>query len=352
MVFFFNDLAIIFTDALNNEEISYILLVPFIFAYMIYRKRKMLRVVMPDDIKEQPKKLKYVAPIAGILLFTTAILLYWHGTYTFTPLEYHLVSMPLFAAGLILLFFNLQTLRETIFPIIFLFFLAPPPTEILYTVGATLSSLSSEVSNALIGLAGIPSTLTNEYASPMIIITRANGAQLNFTVDVACSGIYSLLGFLMFAVLLAYIIRDRPWKKITLILTGILIVYLLNVVRITTILVMGYQFGENIALQAFHLLGGWLLIFLGTLLLLFTGEKILKTRFFDTKKKECKQCAINNQKQDFCFTCGRLLKHKGIANRSQHNCSCGHISVYSSTRIRNDPWSSRYTGKYTKRTNR
>ena len=42
LAFFFNDLNILFSDALTSEVTSYILLVPFIFVYMLYRKRKSL----------------------------------------------------------------------------------------------------------------------------------------------------------------------------------------------------------------------------------------------------------------------------------------------------------------------
>jgi len=40
---FFQDLAIIFNDALRNETTSYILVIPFILTYLVYRKRKMIK---------------------------------------------------------------------------------------------------------------------------------------------------------------------------------------------------------------------------------------------------------------------------------------------------------------------
>ena len=183
IVLFFNDLSIIFLDALQSETTNYILVVPFIFFYMLYRKRKMLRAVIPQENTDQQKNLKYLPLIAGVLLFITAILLYWYGSYTFTPLEYHLLCLPIFTARLILIMFNLQTLRQIAFPIIFLTFLAPPPSEILYAIGGALSSLSSELSSGLVHLSGIPSTLSNEYGSPLIVITRPDGTQLQFSVD-------------------------------------------------------------------------------------------------------------------------------------------------------------------------
>ena len=307
IAFFFNDLNLTFSDAIRSETTSYILLVPIIFLYMIYRKRKMLRAVIPQSSSQPPKKLKHIPLIAGILLLATSILFYWNTSFTFTPVEYHMAVLPVFVSGLILIFFNPDTLRQVIFPIIILLFLTPPPSEILYTAGATLSSLSSEISYSIIQLAGIPSTLTSEYQSPLITITRANGMQIDFQVDVACSGIYSLMAFFIFAVLLVYIVHARPLKKVAIVLTGIPIVFLLNVLRITSILAIGYNFGETLALDVFHLFGGWVLVFIGTLLLLIVAEKVFKTAIFENKTKKCPACNLPTKPKDFCFTCGRIL---------------------------------------------
>src|SRR3990170_2549050 len=161
LTLFSKDLTIIFSDALQSETTSQILAIPFIFAYLLYRKHKTLRAVLPLESKNQTKPLRHLPLVAGVLLVITSVLLYWHGSYTFTPLEYHLFALPVFAAGLVLFLFNAQSLRQLAFPIAFLFFLEPPPSEILYTLGAALSALSAQVSSALVSLIGIPSTLTS-----------------------------------------------------------------------------------------------------------------------------------------------------------------------------------------------
>lgn len=309
LTFFYQDLAIIANDALHTEFMSHILAIPFLFAYLIYRKRKMVRAVIPLERQEQPKETRNLPTIAGIILSITAILLYWHGSYTFTPLEYHMFALPIFAAGLTLILFNTQTLRQLAFPITFLIFLTPPPSEIFYALGSTLSVISSEVSYTIISSLGIPSTLTSEYGNPIIRITGSGGTTISFAVDIACSGIYSLIGFLIFAVFIAYIIRDKTWKKLALFITGFLLIYILNITRITTILLIGYHYGEEIALQLFHLLGGWILIFIGTLLLLAFAEKILQTQIFAKPAQKCSECNPNPEtSQNFCLTCGRILK--------------------------------------------
>lgn len=309
IILFFQDLTTIFNDALESESTNYILIVPFMFAYLIYRKKEMLNVTIQTKNHQITKTTKHVPLIVGTLLSTIALLLYWYGSYTFTPLEYHILVLPILMAGLILILFNPQTLRQLAFPVVFLLFLIPPPSEIIYGLGATLSNLSSETSYTIVNALGIPSTFTTEYGNPIITIARANGATIDFAVDIACSGIYSIIGFLIFAVFIAYIIRGKLWKRLTLILIGLPIIYAFNLLRITSILLIGYQFGEALALQVFHLLGGWALIFFGTLLLLLISEKIIKLQIIQ-KTVKCPKFSLHNTVERFCPECGRIIKPK------------------------------------------
>ena len=187
--------------------------------------------------------------------------------------------------------------------------LTPPPSEILSALGSTLSVISSEVSYFIISAIGIPSTLTSKYGNPIIQITRPGGTTMSFAVDIACSGIYSLIGFLIFAVFIAYIIRAKLWKKLSLFLIGFPLIYGLNIIRITTILLIGYQYGKENALLLFHLLGGWFLIFIGTLLLLLFAEKIFHAQFFSKPSQNC--TGLNSKPEtnhNFHFTSSSILK--------------------------------------------
>jgi len=306
---FFQDLTLIFTDALHNETTSYILAIPFIFASLIYRKRKMLRAVMPLSNKEQPGNIRHLASIAGILLAATAVLLYWYGLCTFTPVEYHMFALPLFIAGLCLVLFNPQTLRQLAFPTALLFFLTPPPSEILHAAGSTVQVLSAEASNAIVNVLHIPSTLTSENGNPLITITRPNGSTIPFSVDIAGSGIYALIGFIIFAAFIAYITRDKLWKKTALLTIGIPTVYFLNILGITMALFISYNSSSDQALQTFQQLGSWIIILLGTLLLLIISEKAFKTQIFAKPSEKCPQCNPKPQPdREYCRACGRIVR--------------------------------------------
>jgi len=122
LAIYLQDLTTIINDALHSEITNYILATPFIFTYLIYRKRKMLRAAA--SYENQPKETRHLPTLAGILLCTAGITFYWYGSYTFTPLEHHMLTLPIFAAGLTLILFNPQTLRQAAFPTAFLIFLA------------------------------------------------------------------------------------------------------------------------------------------------------------------------------------------------------------------------------------
>jgi exosortase len=319
VIVFFQDLAIIFNDALQSETTSYMLAVPFLLAYLIYRKRKMIKAAIPLSSSKLLKKVP-INEITGGLLFLASFLLYWYGSYTFTPLEYHILALPIYASACILILFNMQTLRQLLFPVAFLFLLIPPPEESIYNLGAMLSTISSELAYNLLKVFGFPAGLSAEYGTPVISLIQQDGTAISFAIDIACSGIYSQVGFFIFALFIAYIVRDKTLKKAAVFLLGFPLIYLLNVLRITTIGIIGYYYGENLALNAFHIFGGWVLIFLGALILLATSETLFKVQILvrENQTEKCAECNLTSATDNsFCFTCGRIQKtrfnrvHKG-----------------------------------------
>jgi len=216
--------------------------------------------------------------------------------------------------------FDTFTLRVLAFPIAFLIFLVPLPLEIIYALGSTMSTISSQAAYEILKTIGLPVTLMEQYETPLIILQKPNSSPLTFAVDIACSGIYSLIGFLIFAIFIAYISKGRAWKKAVTFLIGFPVIYAFNILRITIIVLIGNQYGMELAMQVFHLLGGWILIFLGTLLLLTISEKILKTSIFTPKTKTefCPRCTSHKQEnRSFCLACGTSLKPPEIRLHKQ-----------------------------------
>jgi len=276
----------------------------------VYRKKKMLQVVSPMSDYEQESRFMTSQVAVGITLLAISFLTYFFGSYTSYALEYHLLSLPLFVAGVIALVFNLETLKILLFPVGLLLFVQPYLIQLMSSFWSDLSWISSTSAYNLLTSVRIPASLTTTYQIPTIEITTVNGETIPFIVGVASSGLNSLIGFTIFSIFIAYIMRESLWKRVTLILIGLPLMALLNVLRITIILSLAYQWGTAIA-EVFHVTGGWVLIFIGTMLLLVIGEKVLKVRLFPVKAREsrCMSCDESLRNSHYlCLKCGRLLK--------------------------------------------
>jgi exosortase len=305
------DFDLVFREAIVNDFMSYVLIIPFFFVYIVYRKRKILQAIYSLDRTEQKRAIWTSQVVTGITLFTIGFLTYFFGSYTSHALEYHLLSFPFFLAGSIALVFNTETLKTLLFPIALLFFIQPYLIQLVNPFWADLSWISATTSYTLLRAIGIPAEFTAVIGVPTIEITTIDGTILPFTVGVASSGLNSFMGFSVFSIFVVYILREPLWKRVTLMLAGYPILLLLNTLRITIILGLAHQWGMAIA-EIFHLTGGIVLIFIGTLLLLVVGEKIwkVKIRPVNLELSLCNYCNQSLRKGNkFCISCGRFLKN-------------------------------------------
>jgi exosortase len=307
LIIYGRDLEILANEALQNEALSHILMIPFFVGFLIYLKKDMVKASLALEKYQKQTKAKYVDELIGVSLCLVAFLIHWYGSYTFYPLEYHLLSLPILIMGITLILFNLKTLIILIFPILFILFLIPPPTEITYTAGGFLGNFNTQASYTMLKTLGLPVTLSTAYGSPTIMLTTSAGQPTSFTIDLPCSGIYTLIAFVMFAIFLAFVALAPVFKKVTIFIIGFFVFEILNIFRITTIISVAYWLGEEIAMHVFHTAAGLILIFVGMLLTLFASEKFLKIQIFLTTKEQssCPKCKVS---QDvFCLNCGKFL---------------------------------------------
>jgi exosortase len=312
LIVYWRDISLLINEAMYNESVTHIFFVPILVSYLVYRKRDLIKATFALENLRQRSMGSFLIEAAGLSLCLFALLVYWYGSYTFAPLEYHILSLPLFVSGIVLILFGLKTLTGLIFPILFLLFLMPPPSGITYTAGALIGNFTTQAAYFLLKIFGLPAVLDSTYGAPTIAINTPTDTSMVFAVDLPCSGIYSLIAFTMFATFLAYIIQGSYVKKIGLFLIGFILLQTLNIFRISLIVTIGYWLGEEIAMTIFHAAAGWILIFGGILLLLLVGEKLLHLQIFKASKEmpPCFQCDASLKKQEsFCSYCGKFLKN-------------------------------------------
>ena len=205
LIVYGRDLEILMNEALQSEALSHVLLIPFFAGILLYLKKDMLKASLALEKLQKKTKTQYLDEVIGTALCLIAFLLYWYGSHTFYPLEYHILSIPIFIMGITLILFNLKALTVLISPILFLLFLIPPPTKYMYEIGGVLGNFNTQASYTLLKTLGLPVTLTSSYGSPTIALTTSTGQPLSFAIDLACSGIYTFIAFAMFAAFLALV---------------------------------------------------------------------------------------------------------------------------------------------------
>ena len=313
LIVYGQDLTILVNEAVQNEALTHIVLVPFLTCFLIYRKRRLVKASLAMEALRSREERISLSEITGVALCISAFLLYWYGSYTFYPLEYHIASLLVFIIGMARMLLDTGTLRAIIFPILLLIFLIPLPFSIIFAAGGALGNLNTQASYELLRMTGVPVALSSEFGPPTIEIHDPPALPIQFGVDIPCSGIYSLIAFAMFATFIAYIAKGSIIKKIALFSIGFLMLQILNILRITLTVLIAYRIGEEVAMTLFHTFSGWFLIFVGMLLLLTTSEKILHLRIFGMTRNSasCAECDGESKGTgSFCSKCGKHLENR------------------------------------------
>ncbi|MEM2280978.1 MAG: exosortase/archaeosortase family protein [Candidatus Bathyarchaeia archaeon] len=310
LVVYWRDLEILVNEAFHTEALSHTLLMPVFVGIIVYWRRDELKALFALDSMQKSFGDMFFNSLVGLSLCLIAFLIYWYGSYTFYPLEYHMLSLPIFVAGAILIIFNLKALKALAVPVVLLVFLVPIPNEVAYTLGGSLANFNTQASYTLLNGLGVPVTLNMTYGSPTIMLAKPQEPPIPFTVGIPCSGIHTLTAFLLFAVFLAAIVQASALKKALIFMFGLVIFEVLNIIRITSIVSVAYLFGEEAAMFIFHSVAGLILTFIGIFITLIVSEKLFGIKITTSRMEAplCHECNKLREKfQNFCLNCGRFF---------------------------------------------
>ena len=312
IVIFFQDIYIIGSDAIASSYYNFVLVIPFLSAYLIYRKRKLLRAVMPLRDDGGRSNINVAGGIAALFV---ALIIYLYGSGTTYALDYHLGALLIFLGGSILLFFNRRTLR-VLTPALLLFVAALPSlTQFGLSFWLAMSWLSVISAHwLLVHLLGLNVAITLPSENiPTLLLTTASGSTYGFAVGVASSGVYSVVGFTLFAAFLGYIGKGSLWKKAVLFIAAYPLLVLINILR-EVILVYVANIWGDFAFNVFHATSGIALVFISIFILLLIGDRALKLNFFPFFNPALKSCTLCDDPRykvshNFCANCGKFLKN-------------------------------------------
>jgi exosortase len=214
--------------------------------------------------------------LLGIALVGLAILLAVLGPPTtgvgFWLLRIDLLTMPLFVAGLIALLYGVRRLWSLRFPILFLL-LAWPAPYVAFTGEAMRLSVDATVGVLSVLAAVAPLATPLGGSEGMFLIGSGDGA-IPVTVASACSGINSVVGFAIMGIAMTSVMRGHLWRRLAWLAAGLLLTWVLNVVRIELIFLVGAIGNPQLALNVLHPVAGLVVFNIGVL-----GMILLTDRF-------------------------------------------------------------------------
>ena len=197
---------------------------------------------------------------AGVLLFVVG----WRQDFLFITT---LSLIPL-SAGLIGFLYGSAVLKEVLFPIGYLFLLIPPPLGIIDQVTLPLRYWVSYAAAEVLKIMHYP--VSRE--GTLIFI-----GQRQISVGDTCSGLRSLVTMLALAMLYAYLNRGSLRKKIILVLCAVPLALLGNLLRILSMCLVTFYFGENAGQRYFHDYSG-IAVFILAIMALAGIDLLLKER--------------------------------------------------------------------------
>lgn len=183
----------------------------------------------------------------------------------------------LYITGLAILYtrIGLAGLRLAWFPLLFIAFAVPPPGFLMDEVTAPLKHVAAALSTASLATVGLP--VAREGVTIMV-------AQYQLLVEDACSGMNSIAGLTAISLLYIYLRRRAsPLYALLLAIFVIPIAVAANVVRIITLILITYAFGDEVAQSFIHMTAG-LLLFATALVLVFALDGVLHPAFARLKK--------------------------------------------------------------------
>ncbi|MDQ8205202.1 VPDSG-CTERM-specific exosortase XrtC [Pelagicoccus sp. SDUM812003] len=244
---YFVPLRLLWSLAISSDLYSHVILIPAVSIYLVWDNRRQQR---PAPSPSKP--LLALVPLAvgalSLLVFFTSSFDLSDPDQLESYLAYSIFSYACFVIALCFLSFGTATLRQQIFPILFLVFIAPFPAELRIGIQTFLQHASAEVSFWFIQIAGIP-------------VFREEGLVFHMptiSMEVApeCSGLRSSLVLFIVSTVGSYLFLKTQWKRSVFVMLVIPIGILRNAIRILVLAWQCYHTGPEMIDGWFHNHGG------------------------------------------------------------------------------------------------
>lgn len=245
----------LFRFSLSRDFCSYIPLIPFVTAYLLWTQREVIFAQPGRDAG-----LAALAAGAGAVIAARA--LGWPAG--FGPVSYA-DHLSLLALSLVLLLFagvfaiyGRRSFGTGLFPWLFLLLIIPFPPFLLNDAVFSLQAGSTRLSAWVFGLLGIP-----------VFQQGFNLSIPGITIHVAkeCSSIRSSQALAITALLAGYLYLRSPWRRALLVAVAIPFSVVKNAIRICTLCILSLRVNPGFLYGRLHREGGFVFFLIALLLL-------------------------------------------------------------------------------------
>jgi len=252
-LFFVRPLMLFVRLSLSNDDASYLILIPFIGAWILFIERRKIFLDLSID--------KGLGGCILILAIATAIASRLTGGVSLVDLQLsgYILSLVLFWLAGFALFFGRAASKAACFPLVFLFLMVPPPNFLLDRVVYLLQAGSAWITEALFDLFHVPA-LREGFVFHL--------ARVDIEVAKECSGIRSSMALLILALLATHFTLKSFWKKALFLACGLFMMILKNGIRIATLTLLAMYVDPGFLYGRLHHQGGVVFFLIGLVLLL------------------------------------------------------------------------------------
>ncbi len=190
----------------------------------------------------------------------------------FWSYRFDLLSVPLFAAGLVSIFFGVRRTWLLRWP--FAFLLLAWPVPYLPLLGESTRA-SVEVTVAILSQLSMITPWASQvsgFGSDVFAVQHDGGTFL-VSVTAACAGINSLLGFGLVGLAVSMVLRGSVKQRALWLGAGLLLTLALNVIRIEAILGVGALMGPEVAFKGLHPVAGLIAFNVGLVAMLLLAGR-------------------------------------------------------------------------------
>ncbi len=242
-----------------NSYYSHGILVPMVSLFLVWKKQASL------------KQLRFQSSSWGMTLITAGLLLYWLSALMHVYFTAGF-SMLIVMAGLILHFYGKRTMREVLFPVLFLVFMIPLPLIMIAFICFKLKIIAAHLAAWILNLIGLPAIQESS------ILKLRHSYVL---VEDSCGGLRSLVSLTALGCIFAYRLKLRLSRKIILFISAIPIATFTNACRIVFLAAVGEIWGTEYTRGFLHELSGYL-VFAFAFLMLYIVKRRLTISYAKT----------------------------------------------------------------------